>query len=194
MWDHTEAEHLMFISLSTLHNCLHNTSRVWKHIRFHSKHKIRTFVVGWICRNLGAFWEDQTDPKFVCGGPNSILRTGPRTSLALGAESLWFCELLLVFTVSLPIKYPVFRTPRMEPAKYYFFAPFHTYLALFSLSYGLFGPFCDRAVSNSKEEWSVPSGYPNPTRYPVFLSIPDLTRFSFVNHRVEGKKLLNLPF
>ena len=33
---------------------------------------------------------------------------------------------------------------------------------------------------------SVPSGYPNPTRYPVFLSIPDPTRFSFRNHRVAG--------
>ena len=33
--------------------------------------------------------------------------------------------------------------------------------------------------------WAVPSGYPNPTRYPVFLSIPDPTRFSFENHRVN---------
>ena len=33
---------------------------------------------------------------------------------------------------------------------------------------------------------SVPSGYPNPTRYPVFISIPDPTRFSFRNHRVAG--------
>ena len=33
---------------------------------------------------------------------------------------------------------------------------------------------------------AVPSGYPNPTRYPVFLSIPDPTRFSFRNHRVAG--------
>ena len=32
----------------------------------------------------------------------------------------------------------------------------------------------------------VPSGYPNPTRYPVFLSIPGPTRFSFRNHRVAG--------
>ena len=32
----------------------------------------------------------------------------------------------------------------------------------------------------------VPSGYPNPTRYPVFLLIPDPTGFSFGNHRVEG--------
>ena len=32
----------------------------------------------------------------------------------------------------------------------------------------------------------VPSGYPNSTRYPVFLSIPDPTRFSFRNHRVAG--------
>ena len=31
---------------------------------------------------------------------------------------------------------------------------------------------------------AVPSGYP--TRYPVFLSIPDLTRFSFGNYRVAG--------
>ena len=27
---------------------------------------------------------------------------------------------------------------------------------------------------------------PNPTRYPVFLSVPDLTQFSFRNHRVAG--------
>ena len=33
---------------------------------------------------------------------------------------------------------------------------------------------------------AVPSGYPNPTRYPIFLSIPDPTRFSFRNHRVAG--------
>ena len=33
---------------------------------------------------------------------------------------------------------------------------------------------------------AVPSGYPNPTRYPVFFSIPDPTRFSFRNHRVAG--------
>ena len=33
---------------------------------------------------------------------------------------------------------------------------------------------------------AVPSGYPNPTRYPVFLLIPDPTGFSFGNHRVEG--------
>ena len=33
---------------------------------------------------------------------------------------------------------------------------------------------------------AVPSGYPNPTRYPVFLSIPDPTRFSFRYHRVAG--------
>ena len=33
---------------------------------------------------------------------------------------------------------------------------------------------------------TVPSGYPNPTRYPVFISIPDPTRFSFRNHRVAG--------
>ena len=32
----------------------------------------------------------------------------------------------------------------------------------------------------------VPNGYPNPTRYPVFLSIPDPTQFSFENHRVAG--------
>ena len=33
---------------------------------------------------------------------------------------------------------------------------------------------------------TVPNGYPNPTRYPVFLSIPDPTRFSFRNYRVAG--------
>ena len=33
---------------------------------------------------------------------------------------------------------------------------------------------------------AVPNGYPNPTRYPVFSSIPDPTRFNFENHRVAG--------
>ena len=32
----------------------------------------------------------------------------------------------------------------------------------------------------------MPNGYPNPTRYPVFSSIPDPTRFNFENHRVAG--------
>ena len=41
-----------------------------------------------------------------------------------------------------------------------------------------------RRITNVVEP--VPSGYPNPTRYPVFLSIPDPTRFSFRNHRVAG--------
>ena len=36
------------------------------------------------------------------------------------------------------------------------------------------------------DKYSVPSGYPNPTRYAVFLSIPDPTRFSFRNHQVAG--------
>ena len=33
---------------------------------------------------------------------------------------------------------------------------------------------------------AVPSGYPNPTRYLVFLSIPDPTRFTFENPGVAG--------
>ena len=37
-----------------------------------------------------------------------------------------------------------------------------------------------------KKSWAVPNGYPNPTRYPVFSSIPDPTRFNFENHRVAG--------
>ena len=32
----------------------------------------------------------------------------------------------------------------------------------------------------------VPNRYPNPSRYPIFLSIPHPTRFSFENHRVAG--------
>ena len=32
----------------------------------------------------------------------------------------------------------------------------------------------------------MPNGYPNPTRYPVFSSIPDPTRINFENHRVAG--------
>ena len=33
---------------------------------------------------------------------------------------------------------------------------------------------------------AVPNGYPNPTRYPVFSSLPDPTWFSFENHQVAG--------
>ena len=38
--------------------------------------KLRTYVVGWFCWNLRAFWEDQTDQKSAVGGPKRILRTG----------------------------------------------------------------------------------------------------------------------
>ena len=41
-------------------------------------------------------------------------------------------------------------------------------------------------LSVKSQKGPVPSGYPNPTRYSVFLSIPDLTRFSFRNHWVAG--------
>ena len=34
--------------------------------------------------------------------------------------------------------------------------------------------------------YSVPSGYPNPTRYPIFLLVPDPIRFSFGNQWVAG--------
>ena len=37
---------------------------------------LRTYVIGWLCQNLRAFWEDQTDQKSVVGGPKRILRTG----------------------------------------------------------------------------------------------------------------------
>ena len=40
--------------------------------------------------------------------------------------------------------------------------------------------------SPAPQSVAVPSEYPNPTSYPVFLSIPDPTRFSFGNHRVAG--------
>ena len=42
------------------------------------------------------------------------------------------------------------------------------------------------AASSCQPLSAVPSGYPNPTRYPVFCSIPDPTRFSFRNRRVAG--------
>ena len=44
-----------------------------------SIHSTPIYVVGCICRNLRAFWGDQTDPKPACGGPNSIVRTGKST-------------------------------------------------------------------------------------------------------------------
>ena len=43
--------------------------------------KLRTYVVGWFCWNLRAFWEDQTDQKSAVGGPKRILRTGHRRSV-----------------------------------------------------------------------------------------------------------------
>ena len=44
-----------------------------------------------------------------------------------------------------------------------------------------------RVAGNSKYRGqTVSSGYPNPTRYPVFHLLPDPTRFSFENHRVAG--------
>ena len=42
------------------------------------------------------------------------------------------------------------------------------------------------AKNHQHHQQPVPSGYPNPTRYPVFLSLPDPTRFSFRNHQVAG--------
>ena len=60
------------------------------------------------------------------------------------------------------------------------FAHFHMKLIQFWV-----GPWEIRRWRCSVEE-AVSSGYPNPTRYPVFLSIPDPTRFSFRNHRVAG--------
>ena len=127
MWDHTVAENLMLMPLSTLHYSCYNyitrlvSGNIYASIQLYSpilaglfsnkcikteleymllwregiehrsralivylisnwgwKHKIRIFVACWMCRKLRAFYGDQTDPKFVCGGPKSILRTGIR--------------------------------------------------------------------------------------------------------------------
>ena len=43
-----------------------------------------------------------------------------------------------------------------------------------------------QSSSSTTHSWPVPNGYPNPTRYPVFSSIPDPTRFNFENLRVAG--------
>ena len=56
-------------------------------------------------------------------------------------------------------------------------APFGATEVLGGSRGGRFGPDCPQ---------SVPNGYPNPTRYPVFSSIPDPTRFNFENLRVAG--------
>ena len=46
---------------------------------------------------------------------------------------------------------------------------------------------CSDCLCKLLRGWEpVPSGYPNPTWYSVFHSIPDPTRFSFENHRVAG--------
>ena len=47
-----------------------------------------------MCRKLCAFWGDQTDPKFVCGGPNLTLRTGGPSPIigslkVYSAKSIW---------------------------------------------------------------------------------------------------------
>ena len=89
-----------------------------------SKHKIRTFIVGWICRNLRAFWEDQTDQKSAVGGPKQILRTGtyrvskknwvlPNRAFADPAFS--WKEILMIFVANLQmlnsVKLDFFRYP-----------------------------------------------------------------------------------
>ena len=49
-------------------------SRKLRVSNWHCRYNIPIYVICCICRNLRAFWGDQTDPKHVCGGPNSILR------------------------------------------------------------------------------------------------------------------------
>ena len=53
------------------------------------------------------------------------------------------------------------------------------------LHHSVFIQILQRSVANAVLS-AVPSGYPNPTRYPVFLSIPDPTRLSFGKYRVAG--------
>ena len=54
------------------------------------------------------------------------------------------------------------------------------------LSFFLHSEFFKDFMIRSTLSQSVPNGYPNPTRYPVFSSIPDPTRFNFENLRVAG--------
>merc|ERR1712001_663771 len=56
--------------------------------------------------------------------------------------------------------------------------------ALASASKCMANPFWKVVLSRYPQP--VPNGYPNPTRYPVFFSLPDPTRYSFENHRVAG--------
>ena len=59
----------------------------------------------------------------------------------------------------------------------------HANVCKFEFSQTFFGTWIYRCPMGLL---AVPSGYPNPTRYPVFLSIPDPTRFNFRNDRVAG--------
>ena len=90
------------------------------------KHKIRIFVACWMYCRLHAFWEDQTDPKFVCGGPNSISRTGPfgPSSKILGSPSQLDKAKLLLPVV---YNYTIFRAMMSKdyPEIQHQFDPWH---------------------------------------------------------------------
>ena len=47
-------------------------------------------------------------------------------------------------------------------------------------------PRVKKIPENTRSYFSTLLPDPNPTRYPVFSSIPDPTRFNFENHRVAG--------
>ena len=53
------------------------------------KHKIRVFVLCWICWNLRVFWEDQMNPKSAVGGPKLISRTGGLWSTNQRTNTHW---------------------------------------------------------------------------------------------------------
>ena len=62
---------------------------------------------------------------------------------------------------------------------------------LFNNHFGSIDLFRSMIIQNKRSKvrddlFPVPSRYLDPTRYPVFLSIPDPTRFSFENHQVAG--------
>ena len=50
-----------------------------------------------------------------------------------------------------------------------------------------------KVLIQKRHSHAVPNGYPNPTRYPVFISIPDPTRFSFRNQVAGNPKHWVLP-
>ena len=117
----------------------------------------------------------------MLGGVEAGFLAEPSVSLSHAATS----NLLSSFSSTPPFPHLLFfllllagLTPPTPPPP----SPSQTAIIPCSSRPGLAWP----SLCASRHQHPVSSGYPNPTRYPVFHLLPDPTRFSFENHRVAG--------